>query len=204
MPKEFTAERRDEIREALMTHGRQLFARHGLKRVTVDELCRAVGIAKGSFYAFFESKEDLFMSVVEREESFRDELLNRIVSEAENTREGIRRFMHEGLKHLTENELLQQLYKEGTYQALVRKLGQERLDKHRIKDARELSGYVEYLQNRGLILDAEPEVVVGLFRAVFLLTLHRAEIGENVFERVFSLLAEVLARGMITEKGATE
>lgn len=204
MPQAFTAAQREEIREALLSRGRELFARYGLKRVTVDELCRGVGIAKGSFYAFFESKEDLFLSVMEREESFRDELLSRIVAEARTTREGIRRLMHEGLKHLAENELLQQLFKEDTHQALVRKLGQDRLDRHRIKDERELAGYVECLQSRGLILDAPPEVVVGLFRAVFMLTLHRAEIGEDLFDQVFGLLAEVLARGLTTEKGATE
>lgn len=204
MPKEFTAAQREEIREALMALGRELFARYGLKRVTVDELCRGVGIAKGSFYAFFESKEDLFMAVMEREESFRDELLSRIIAEAGTTRDGIRWFVHEGLKHLAENDLLQQLLKQDTYQALVRKLGQERLDQHRIKDERELVGYIEDLQSRGLILDAAPEVVVGLFRAVFLLTLHRDEIGEALFEDVFGLLAEVIARGLTTEKGAAE
>lgn len=204
MPKEFTAAQREEIREALMALGRELFARYGLKRVTVDELCRGVGIAKGTFYAFFESKEDLFMAVMEREESFRDELLSRIIAEAGTTRDGIRWFVHEGLKHLAENDLLQQLLKQDTYQALVRKLGQERLDQHRIKDERELVGYIEDLQSRGLILDAAPEVVVGLFRAVFLLTLHRDEIGEALFEDVFGLLAEVIARGLTTEKGAAE
>ena len=38
------------------------FARHGYAEVTVDDVCRAAGIAKGSFYRYFASKEELFLA----------------------------------------------------------------------------------------------------------------------------------------------
>jgi AcrR family transcriptional regulator len=38
------------------------FARHGYSEVTVDDVCRAAGIAKGSFYRYFAAKEDLFFA----------------------------------------------------------------------------------------------------------------------------------------------
>ena len=36
-----------------------------MKKTSVDQLTKAVGIAKGSFYKFFESKEMLFFAVLE-------------------------------------------------------------------------------------------------------------------------------------------
>ena len=36
-----------------------------LKKTSVDQLTKAVGIAKGSFYKFYESKEILFFAVLE-------------------------------------------------------------------------------------------------------------------------------------------
>ena len=36
-----------------------------MKKTSVDQLTRAVGIAKGSFYKFYESKEMLFFAVLE-------------------------------------------------------------------------------------------------------------------------------------------
>ncbi|MEV1174059.1 helix-turn-helix domain-containing protein [Nonomuraea sp. NPDC049784] len=44
----------------------QLFATQGLKKTSLDELVAAPGIAKGSFYAFFDSKEELYKEVMIR------------------------------------------------------------------------------------------------------------------------------------------
>ena len=36
-----------------------------MKKTSVDQLTKAVGIAKGSFYKFYESKEMLFFAVLD-------------------------------------------------------------------------------------------------------------------------------------------
>ncbi|HET6794931.1 MAG TPA: TetR family transcriptional regulator, partial [Acidimicrobiales bacterium] len=41
------------------------FTARGYADVTVDDLCAAVGLAKGSFYRYYPSKEELFFAVVE-------------------------------------------------------------------------------------------------------------------------------------------
>jgi len=48
----------DRLREA----GMVAFARHGYADVSVDDVCQATGIAKGSFYRHFSSKEELFFA----------------------------------------------------------------------------------------------------------------------------------------------
>lgn len=59
MPR-FTDIERETINKALLEEGQRLFDVHGLKKVTVDDLTEAVNISKGSFYAFYQSKEHLF------------------------------------------------------------------------------------------------------------------------------------------------
>ena len=51
------------VRERLVDAGLAAFSHHGFGEVSVDDVCRAVGIAKGSFYRSFGSKEDLFLAV---------------------------------------------------------------------------------------------------------------------------------------------
>jgi len=63
MPK-FNDNERAIIQEELLTKGEQLFIRYGLKKVTVDDLVNSVGIAKGSFYAFYNSKEHLYTEIL--------------------------------------------------------------------------------------------------------------------------------------------
>ena len=63
MPK-FSKIEKEQLREKLLSEGEKLFSTHGLKKVSVDELVNAVGIAKGSFYAFYTNKEHLFMDIL--------------------------------------------------------------------------------------------------------------------------------------------
>ena len=62
MPR-FSAGEREIIRQRLMREGERLFAAFGVKKVTVDEIVRATGIAKGTFYTFYPSKEHLYIEI---------------------------------------------------------------------------------------------------------------------------------------------
>ena len=76
MPRAFTQDERTLITRNLMEHGRRLFATRGLNKTSVEELAAAAGISKGAFYVFHESKEALFMDVVEEaERDFRRQVL---------------------------------------------------------------------------------------------------------------------------------
>ena len=52
-----------------------------MKKTSVDQLTRAVGIAKGSFYKFYESKEMLFFAVLEGIHSELYEVADLVLSE---------------------------------------------------------------------------------------------------------------------------
>jgi len=42
-----------------------LFWRHGIKRVTIEEICRTSGVSKMTFYKYFDNKNDLAISVLD-------------------------------------------------------------------------------------------------------------------------------------------
>ncbi|MEW6216455.1 MAG: TetR family transcriptional regulator, partial [Candidatus Bipolaricaulota bacterium] len=48
MPRALTETERETIRARLVEVGRELFARYGLKKTTVEELAHAAGVAKGT------------------------------------------------------------------------------------------------------------------------------------------------------------
>ena len=68
MPRAFSEQERELIVERLLEQGTKLFTAYGLKKTSIEELAEAAGISKGAFYSFHESKEALFMDVVERAE----------------------------------------------------------------------------------------------------------------------------------------
>lgn len=68
MPR-FREAEKERIAQQLKVKGEQLFSTIGLKKVTIDELVKAVGIAKASFYVFYPSKEYLYMDIVQEIQS---------------------------------------------------------------------------------------------------------------------------------------
>jgi AcrR family transcriptional regulator len=52
-------------RGRVLSTARRAFARRGFAAVSVSEICDSVGIAKGTFYGIFASKEELFLSAAD-------------------------------------------------------------------------------------------------------------------------------------------
>ncbi|MFP3042184.1 TetR/AcrR family transcriptional regulator [Treponema primitia] len=52
-------ERNTETKQALISTALKLFKVSGYEKVTINQICAGVGIAKNTFYYYFDSKEDL-------------------------------------------------------------------------------------------------------------------------------------------------
>lgn len=80
----FTEYETEQLRKALLKETRRCAAALGMKKTSVDQLTKAVGIAKGSFYKFYESKEMLFFAVLENIHSELYDVADRVLSETDN------------------------------------------------------------------------------------------------------------------------
>ena len=56
-------ERSSAKREQIVRTGNLLFSKHGLRRVTVEEICREAGVSKMTFYKYFPNKLELFKHI---------------------------------------------------------------------------------------------------------------------------------------------
>lgn len=65
MPIAFTEEEMTKLRHELILAGIRLSRELGLQRMSVEKITSAVGIAKGSFYIFFDSKEDFILEIAD-------------------------------------------------------------------------------------------------------------------------------------------
>ena len=66
MPKRLTRQESQARTQAqLMAAGARVFARAGFEAASVEEIAEAAGFSRGAFYANFQSKEDLFLAILE-------------------------------------------------------------------------------------------------------------------------------------------
>lgn len=127
VPKAFETTERESIRLALMDKGLRRFAQAGIRAARIDDFCRDVGIAKGSFYAFFPSKEDLFMAIVEKREELHRNEIARFLEDARGASHLVaRKFFDMIMMQIESDPVLNIVLANGEIPHLRRKLGDER------------------------------------------------------------------------------
>ena len=56
-----------DVRQNIIDAARDIFARYGFRKATMDDIARAARKGKSSLYHYFKSKEEVFQEVVEQE-----------------------------------------------------------------------------------------------------------------------------------------
>jgi AcrR family transcriptional regulator len=55
-----------ERRQQILTHARDVFAKRGYHAAKIDDIVAAAGVARGTFYLYFEDKRAIFEEIVDR------------------------------------------------------------------------------------------------------------------------------------------
>lgn len=189
----FSDEERDRIETRLLDAGRENFARYGLSKTTVAELADAAGIATGTFYRFFDSKEALYRAVLEEEgERVAREVLPPL--SAEDPEAGLREFLDRVCTEIETNPLTRTLLVGDGYERLTASMSDDELRAARREDLAFVRPFVEEHSER--LPDADPDVIAGVVRAATFVTLHREEVGEQ-YPEVRDLLLDSVVRGLL-------
>ncbi len=143
----FTPAEQEIIRSKLLAQGRDLFGRHGLRKVGVKELADAAGIAPGSFYKFFPSKEELYFVILEKDEAkIEEEMLGFLQWQGQITPAIFKEFLRRALKTVQQYPLIMRLYEGAGYPLLLRKLPAAKIEGHIHNDAWGLLPLIEHWQ----------------------------------------------------------
>lgn len=81
MPAIFLPEDKKRIREQLLSEGRQMMLERGITKTNIDELAFSTGIAKGTFYRFFPSKQDFILEIIHAYQNEKLEQLKQLAEE---------------------------------------------------------------------------------------------------------------------------
>jgi AcrR family transcriptional regulator len=197
MGRPFNEEEKENIKNNLLEKGRYLFAKKGLKNTTVEELTQAAGIAQGSFYTFYGSKEELYFEILESEEKHISGLLEKQLLSFDMTRKNFKRFLLQTIDMITGNSLLITLLNVKDYQSLISKIPEEKFQKHLHKEYQFTDRLINRFQENKHMKHVRPEILSGLLHALFLLQLHRNEIGTDIFPDMFELLIDMISDTLI-------
>ncbi|WP_055479776.1 TetR/AcrR family transcriptional regulator [Sphaerimonospora mesophila] len=199
MPPAFTAEEKARITALLLETGAKLFTGQGLRKTSLEELMAPTGVAKSSFYVFFDSKEALYLELMLRQSG---EVKRRVVDSAllsaDDPREGLRRFLRATIEELRVNPLWRRLMTHPEeMQAVARKLPPERVAAMSDSPAAALTEYVAAQRAQGELVAAEPAVIIGVMRCVLLVPMFAERLGDPaLYPKILDLLIDIVTSGL--------
>ena len=197
MPKTFTGKEKEIIRKTLISKGRELFSKYGLKKTSITELTNSAGIAQGTFYNFFASKEELYFEILEQEEANSAKYLENIVTTSSSARESIKKIITCTFDLFERNQFIRRIFESKDYDLMLRKLPTERLENHQKKDTLRVLNTIISMKQKDELIDTPPEVIAGLLRGITILSFHQEEIGREIYPEVVDLLAAIVADGLV-------
>ena len=194
LPKAFSEQEKEIIRQQLLDKGKSLIEKHGIRKTSIDEIVEAVGISKGAFYLFFESKEELFMAILEQlETNFRQRVFDFTISSKEDAQQLLSNLLKEALITWEEYPLLKGLSM-ADYQYLARKLPPQRIQAHATRDDEFVKDFIKKIKREGITVKASPHIVSNLMTSLFFLSLHRDDLGRDDYMETMQVLADLIAR----------
>ena len=201
MPPAFTAEEKVRITALLLETGERLFTSQGLRKTSLEELMAPTGVAKSSFYVFFDSKEDLYLELMVRQSAeVKQKVIDGALLATGDVREGLRRFLHATLAELSANPLWRRLMTHPEeMQAVARKLDPARVTAMADNPATALTDYLT--QHRDDLVAADPAVIVGILQCVLLVPMFAERLGDPaLLPTILDLLVDIIAAGLTREK----
>lgn len=195
MPR-FSESEKKNIREKLLSEGEKLFLTYGIKKVTIDDLVKAVNIAKASFYVFYESKEFLFLDIVQYRQQQVFTSLNSVLVGNINlsSRERVRQVFFVMQKSLSQYPLLSRI-DTSTVELIARKVSKERL----AVLAQQNVDAAKSLQNHGIKFSCNIETASYAFQALYHSWMFLQERNAEQQEAVIKIMLDGIINQIVLE-----
>lgn len=199
MGRAFRENEKEMIKSNLLEKGRALFSKNGLKKTSIEELTESVGIARGSFYAFYGSKEELYFEILESEEKQIGASIEQKLCSIEMTRGEFKQFLLQTVELITGNPFLSKIFNPRDYQSLISKISKDKFQGHLQAEYQFTHRLIAEFQEQKHMKKIKPEILSGLLYTLFLLQLHQNEIGEAVFPELFEFLIDIISDTLVTD-----
>ena len=188
MPKLVSDEERQRTKNTMHEKTIALIKKKGLKKVTVEDICVAVNIGKGSFYSYYKTKEALFYEVIKDSEQSSFEKIMAVHVDGREIKEKVRELFKE--IYLAPDSIVLYL-NPADMDWLIRKLPVEYYEREKKKVANNFEALIS-------ILKIDPEkidinVLSGLMEAIGYIATDNEKYNEDAKQEILDILVMSVA-----------
>jgi len=193
----YGGERLIDKKEQLLTAGRQLFSEKGFKDTNVSEITKLAGMATGTFYNYYSSKDKLFMDLYNEENIKLKRTIMNEVNLDEQPHQLIGQIMALNTAGMKTNPILKEWYNKEVFQRIEKVFREEKgVDQVEFS----YSFFPELIkkwQDEGKMRDdISPDMVMAIFGAIVNIDTHKEEIGIEYFPQLMEYLMAFVMKGL--------
>jgi len=199
MPKAFSEQEKIIITQRLLEQGYKQFSAYGLKKTNIEEIAKSAGISKGAFYGFFESKEELFMDVIEETEiRMRKELLAVIDLPGPSPRARLYQIFIKAIALFGSLPILR-IFSSGDFELLFQRMPGKKLQDHLSSDQMFFEELISRCESSGIPFKVKAEQVVSLFYPLVISIMQDADMTQKQLGGNLDVLLELIAAYCVGE-----
>jgi AcrR family transcriptional regulator len=198
MPRAFTTEEKAKIRASLISSGRTCFLKYGIRKTTIDDLVSLVGIAKGSFYQFFSSKENLYLELFMQEiPAMMTRLHAASFGSTDVARDALVSLMKGIAREIETNQLARIILDDPTeVERFLSTLEYETLVQQIAVAYEPMIASIQAAQARGKIIAGDPYQIAYCLGFTKFLAMYRKNMPAQLYESMIDFAPEVIADGL--------
>lgn len=178
--------------------GKELFSTKGFKDTNVSDITKSAGIAVGTFYNYYSSKEKLFLDIFmsENEQLKRDIMSSLDFSEQPSKL--IKQLMELNINGMKANPILKQWYNTDTF-GKIEQLYREENGVQTVNFLYDqFAELIRTWQNTGKMRsDIDCDLIMAFFVALVNIDTHKEEIGLRYFPQLLDYMAEFIMNGLM-------
>jgi len=185
--------------------GRELFTANGFKDTNVADITKKAGIAAGTFYLYYPSKDELFIEIYNEENvKLKREIMSKLDLDGEPMAV-IGEMMRLNYEGMTANPILNEWYNREVFSRIEKKFREE---KSLVNVDFMYSSFTEVVKkwqvDGKMRADIDSGMIMALFAAIVNVETHKDEIGFQYFPELMGYLSEFIMNGLLTRPSAKD
>jgi AcrR family transcriptional regulator len=189
-----------DMRKKIYQSAKKSFVDKGFKKTNIAGIMDDVGMAVGSFYNYYQSKEEVFIEIfLDENRKQKKKLLKNLDLDLE-PKIVITQIIEKNYEGMRKNSILSQWYDQYTYQ-IIEKVFKDKGGLSSVDFIYDFfTDIIEKWQGDGKIRkDIDVKVIMKLFYAMIFIDANKNEIGFSYFPELTTLLADFIIQGLETK-----
>lgn len=186
----------------IFRNARELFFSKGFKDTSVSDITKKTGIAVGSFYNFYQSKEEVFLDVFMKEgDQLKEQIMAKIDLDGDPV-DVIKEITFKLFAGTRENPILREWFRRDVFSKLEKYLSDDG-DGENLEDDYSYNLFTRIIrkwQHEGKFrTDINSDMILAIFNTFQYIDMHKEEIGKQYFPEALEYIVEFVVKGLRVE-----